>query len=232
MKKFEFIPAVLPETFQDIDDLVHRVGKNASLIQIDICDGKYVDSRTWPYLKGELTTFNDDFELPGWEYLDYELDLMIQSPELHIENLKNLGAKRMIIHLESTDIPGIISAIELLKKYDIEVGLGIRTTTDKNKIEEASKYLDESSTPYYFQVMGIETIGKQGESFSEKSLETISYLKSKHTDIDVQVDGGMNDETVTSAAKAGAERFVFGSYLSKGYGSVQEKINILKNLLY
>ena len=119
----EIIPAVLPQNIEDVAVLTRRLDHLKCTIQIDICDGRFVPAQTWPYVKNLLPEFKDDFELPGWEDFDYEADLMIKNPELYIDNLKNLGVSRAVIHVKSTTKEGFLEACRKLMVYDIEVGV-------------------------------------------------------------------------------------------------------------
>jgi ribulose-phosphate 3-epimerase len=223
----EIIPAVLPKNFEDIETLVRRLDRLGGTIQIDLCDGKFVPTQTWPYIKGSLPEFKDDFELPGWEEFDYEIDLMIQSPELHIDNLKNLGVSRAVIHIKSTSKEGFLEACKKLESYDIEVGVGLEnTSTDYSAF---LKELEDSEIVYYIQVMGIDSIGKQGEHFSNKSLEFIKKIHLEYPEINIQVDGSVNEATIVPLLEAGVSRFVVGSWLSTGHA--KDKVQNLKNLI-
>jgi pentose-5-phosphate-3-epimerase len=223
----EIIPAVLPKNFEDIETLVRRLDRLGGTIQIDLCDGKFVTTQTWPYIKGSLPEFKDDFELPGWEYFDYEIDLMIQSPELYIDNLKNLGVSRAVIHIKSTSKEGFIEACRKLESYDIEVGVGLENISTDYAL--FIRELENTEIPYYIQVMGIDVIGRQGEPFSNASLEFIKKIRLEYPEITIQVDGSVSGETIELLVKAGVSRFVVGSWLSTGHA--KDKVQELKNLI-
>ena len=226
MKK-EIIPAVLPKNLEEIATLVRRLERANCTIQIDICDGNFVSSQTWPYIKNTLPEFKDDFELPGWEDFDYELDLMIRDPQLHIDNLKNIGASRAIIHTKSTTKEGVLEACRKLSVYDIEIGIGIQN--DDLEYSSILSSLEEAQIPYYIQIMGIDRIGKQGEPFSLASLDLVKKIHSDYPNIVLQVDGAVSTSTVSELSDAGVTRFVVGSWFSSG--SIKDKIQELKNLI-
>jgi ribulose-phosphate 3-epimerase len=232
MQKITFVPAVLPKHIDEIHSLVTRVGNSAKVIQIDICDGSYVEARTWPYVGPTLPTFNDDFELPGWEIFDFEFDLMIRNPELHIENLKNCGPSKVVLHVESSSLEGIVQAAEKLSLYDIEVGLAIQNDVDFEKVRTLYTILSQKNIHIYFQVMGIDTIGKQGEPFSPKTISTVEKVHAEYPEILIQIDGAVNETSARKLVEAGATSLVLGSYLSRSGESVDEKIKYLKSLIY
>ncbi len=223
----EIIPAVLPENFKEIEVLIRRLDRQGGFVQIDICDGRFVTSQTWPYIKNQIPEFKDDFELPGWENFDYELDLMILNPEKHIDNLKNVGASRAVVHAKSTDQKGFLEACFKLQAYDIEVGVGLEHSSQN--YSEYLKILEDQEIPFYIQVMGIDTIGKQGEPLSDNSIEFIKKLHSEYPEIIIQVDGAVSASTIQKVSEAGASRFVVGSWFSNGH--IKDKIQELKNLI-
>lgn len=231
--KIEFIPAVLSPDFSKIEELVLRTGKASKWIQIDICDGVFVPTETWPYVRKALPVFNDDFELPSWDTINYEADLMIANPSQHIDNLKNIGFSRAVLHLGSEDSEGIIRAAQKLHSYDIEVGIGvsINSTVSPFGAFDMCIKLNELDIPYYIQIMGVEKIGLQGQPFSEKCIPAIQFFAHINAGTRIQIDGGVNEDSIKELYDAGADSFVLGSYLS-GYGSVPDKVQSLKNLIY
>jgi pentose-5-phosphate-3-epimerase len=223
----EIIPAVLPENIEEIETLVRRLDRLGGYIQIDICDGSFVNAQTWPYVRHILPEFKDGFELPGWEYFDFELDLMVKNPELLIDNIKNLGISRAVLHVKSTTFEGFMQAAKKLAFYDIEVGIGIENTcTSYDQILEALK---EEGIEHYAQVMGIDTIGKQGEPFSDKSLELVQKIHAQYPELTLQVDGAVSASTASVLSDAGVSRFVVGSWLSTGHA--KDKVQELKSLI-
>ena len=104
----EIIPAIMPDTYEDLLAKAGRVRGVVPLAQVDIMDGVFVKSKSWPYTEGgvkreehfvALTT--QDEGMPFWEELDYEIDLMIAEPEKHIDEWLPLGASRLIFHIEA-----------------------------------------------------------------------------------------------------------------------------------
>src|SRR5271154_4804508 len=87
----EIIPAILPKNYEDLKNKIALVRGVAPVVQIDICDGNFVPSITWPFLsKSYDETFlennfdehfrrilNEQEGLPFWEDIDFELDLMV-----------------------------------------------------------------------------------------------------------------------------------------------------------
>ena len=112
--KIEIIPAILPSDFREILEKADLVKGFTKTIQIDICDGHFVPSFTWPYIKHDDSyerMLHEEDGLPFWKELDYEFDLMVDHPEKIIEDWVMVGATRIVIHAEAKgDVVGAINA--------------------------------------------------------------------------------------------------------------------------
>ena len=79
----EIIPAILPKDYEDLKNKIALVRGVAPLVQIDICDGVFVPSKTWPFSTGGADDFNfhrilnEEEGMPFWEDIDFELDLLV-----------------------------------------------------------------------------------------------------------------------------------------------------------
>jgi ribulose-phosphate 3-epimerase len=216
----EIIPAIMPSSFVDLHAKAERVIGLAPLAQIDVMDGKFVKSRSWPY--ADSGTASDEHFLlmksqqellPFFDELDYELDLMIDEPEKHIFEWLPLGASRIIFHIESIKNKEMFFAHEIWQdgardiggEKVIEIGLAINPDTP---IEEILPYLAKIDL---VQCMGIAKIGYQGEPFDERVLEMINKIRTLSPNLPIAVDGGVNLETAPLLKAAGATRLVSGS---------------------
>lgn len=232
----EIIPAIMPKSFHDLADKADLVRSFVPLAQIDIMDGKFVKSKSWPYMESASPS-GEHFErlvsqeelLPFFDEIDYELDLMIDEPEKHIFEWLPLGASRLIFHIEA------IRDIELFFAHDIwkegareiggqkviEIGLAINAGTP---IEEIIPHVGKIDL---VQCMGIEKIGYQGQPFDERVLEMINQLRTLAPNLPISVDGGVNIETAPLLRAAGATRLVSGSAVF-GAEDIPEAIEALK----
>ncbi len=236
----EILPAIIPQTLEDLKDKMFLVNTLVRVVQIDVCDGKFVPSKCWPYINDEEGDFhkiiNESEEFPFWQSLDFEADLMVQDPENSAEDWIKAGAKRIVLHLESSKnlFPFIK---ELRKKYgyvgesavSVEIGIAINIFTPNASLYE---YLDPGTEGLslidFVQFMGIKRIGYQGESFDRGVLEKISDLREKYPDTIISVDGGVNFEDAHDLAAAGANRLISGSTVYESE-NIKEAIEALKN---
>jgi ribulose-phosphate 3-epimerase len=193
-----------------------------SLVQIDVMDGKFVKARSWPYFSGDQFSFNALLEesegLPFWDSLDYEVDLMVSKPEEVIDDWITAGARRLIVHIESTDkMQDIVDSINKRFAFpedgtprDIELGIALNVDTP---ISAITGYLEDID---FVQFMGIQTIGLQGQPFDERVLDKIREFHNAHPEIIISVDGGVNFETAPLLIEAGVKRLVSGSTIFDG----------------
>jgi ribulose-phosphate 3-epimerase len=234
----EVIPAIIPQSFEDLKDRMSRVKGLTALVQIDIEDGVFVPSACWPYKGDQGGDFqkilNESEGFPFWESMDFEADLMIAHPETDAENFIKAGAKRIILHVESS--PKMLDFVkELRKKYgyfgesavSVEIGIGINIATPNNVLDEYLKPNEMGRTlADFIQFMGIDVIGYQEQRFDPVVLDKIEELRIKYPDTIISVDGGVNFENAHQLVHAGVNRLVSGStlYNSDNMGEAIEKM--------
>jgi ribulose-phosphate 3-epimerase len=232
----EIIPAIMPDTYEDFVTKAKRVHALVPLAQIDIMDGAFVKSKSWPYSEGGtrkephfVSLMAQDEGMPYWEELDYEIDLMIGEPEKHIDEWLPLGASRLIFHIES------IKNLELFFAHDmwqegardiggekvVQLGLAINPDTPLDAIYPHIPQID------FVQCMGIAKIGYQGQPFDERVLGRINTLRVQYPNMPISVDGGVNMETAGLLKQAGATRLVAGSAIF-GAEDASDAIEFLK----
>ncbi|MBI5400535.1 MAG: hypothetical protein HZB12_00240 [Candidatus Yonathbacteria bacterium] len=205
----EIIPAIMPKDYEHLDEMISLFVGVVPLVQLDIMDGKFVPARTWPYPRGAhfdaITT--EEEGMPRWEDINFEVDLMIENPELAVTKWVSAGASRIIVHVESmkNDMQDFEKIREAVPQGLIELGLAINTTTPLSKIDP---YLDRID---FVQCMGIARIGFQGEAFDERVLDHVRVLRATHPDLPISIDGSVNFETAKRLVDAGATRLVSGS---------------------
>jgi len=226
----EVIPAVLAKDINDLRQKIANVVNVAHVVQIDICDGKFVSSTSWPmgYNDKESVALilNEEEGLPYWENLDFEFDLMVKDAIKQFDFFVKLGVKRIIFHLEAEselELKDFIDAMDSYVRENLEIGIAINTTTN---IEKLSPFINSID---FIQCMGIEHIGFQGEPFDERVLKQIKDLRVKYPELKISVDGSVNENTAPALVKAGANRLVIGSALLQSF-DIREKIKEFEKL--
>ncbi len=218
----------MPKDLQDLEDKACLVYKHAKTIQLDLMDGEYVEAKTWPYfLKNveDLDGIMNGKVLPFAENVEYELDLMVMSPERDLKKFVAMRPKRIIFHARS--IEDHKSFIEIMNSFvnlreEIEVGVAIGPDESLEFADELIRNTD------FVQIMGIQNIGNQGESFDESVFAQIENLRAKYPNVILSIDGGVNLDNAKRLKDAGVDRLVSGSTIF-GSENKEEVINILRN---
>lgn len=209
------IPAILPKDYEDLKNKLDLVKGRVPIVQVDLCDGVFVKSQTWPFDEIEnsrshfAAILREEEGMPFWEEVDFELDLMVSDAMENFDIYTKLGPRRIIFHIDSfqniQEFKNFLEGIDPYIRDSFEIGVAATVNTDVEKVYSVVSLVD------FVQVMGIEKIGFQGEPFTEKSLDYIRNLKEKYRDLIISVDGGVNLETGKMLVEAGATRLVAGS---------------------
>ena len=184
---------------------------NISFFHCDIMDGKFVSNKTWDYKSLQPIVTN----------LTHPLDvhLMVEDVESYIESFSKLNPHFLTFHIEATNEPEkMISKIHAL---GCKAGISVKPNTP---ISSIIPYLDQVDLVL---VMSVEP-GKGGQAFLSSSLEKIKELKKIQPQYHyvIEVDGGVNDETISRCQENGADLFVVGSFITKEY-NYQKQITLL-----
>lgn len=229
----EIIPAILPETYKDIEKGVELVHELAPTIQIDFCDGVYVESKTWWFngkdVQKKDAILKEEQGLPFWDSTNYEFDLMVSDPLSHIDTFIALGPSKIIFHKKTLSVEALKQYFETLPevvRQMISFGIALGLDDDPFEIAPLIPYLRR------IQCMGIEHIGHQGEPFTEKAITLVQKLHELYGgSVRISVDGGVNENNIPLLVAAGARRLVVGSAIFQSidpHGTI-EKLQDLAN---
>ncbi|TRZ53603.1 hypothetical protein D4R99_00555 [bacterium] len=207
----EIIPAIMPQSFKEMEEKVGAVHRRVKTVHLDVMDGTITPSINWPFSKGGLKEMekitSGEVGLPFWREINYEVDVMMQNPEESFAEWVNAGFHRIIVHAETTQ-----KLLSLIKEWKgiIEIGVAVGIETEN---EELYKYIDAGAD--FVQFMGIFQIGFQGSPFDSRVLEKISKMREVYPNLPISVDGGVNMDTVPNLLTAGVNRLVIGSAIFK-----------------
>jgi len=221
----EIVPAILEKDFGEIKNKLTFLRGKASCVHLDICDGVFVPSQTWPFATGGFDDadfakiMNEEEGLPFWTDFDFELDLMVADAVENFESYMKLGAKRIIIHLPAQaglgaqksieEFENFLEGLDIYVRDSVEIGLAFKPSDDLLTVSRLSHKVD------FLHCMGSDNVGYQGEPFSPKALENIKFLKQSLPGIVISVDIGVNSENAESILDAGADRLIIGSAIWK-----------------
>lgn len=202
-------PSILASDYANLQSELDRIS-TSDLIHIDVMDGHFVPNISIgaPVVAACKKVCN----------VPFDVHLMISNPLDYVEDFAKAGADIICFHTEcDSDTEQTIDKILSLGK---KAALAIKPATP---IDEVVKYLDKISMVL---VMTVEP-GFGGQSFMESTMPKIEAIRKINPDIDIEVDGGINADTVKIAAKAGANVFVAGSAVFKSENPA-ETIALLK----
>lgn len=210
-------PSILAADFMNLSSDLNAI-KDAkdTWLHLDVMDGHFVPNLTFgiPIIKQISKVTN----------IPLDVHLMVTNPSFHIVELKDSGIHNITFHLEAEKEPQKL--VELAKSYFPSVGISIKPDT---KVSEIG--IELLSQVDLVLVMSVEP-GFGGQSFMPNSLEKIKELLRLKVDhsckFQIQIDGGINDQTSKLAIAAGANNLVAGSYIFKN--EKQDYLSVINTL--
>lgn len=192
-------PSILSSDYGNLSSELKRMEAcGADMLHIDVMDGHFVPNITLgaPIVK----CIRKSSALP------FDVHLMISDPYKYIPDFVNAGSDIITFHAEADS--DIEKTIDLILASGKKAGLSVKP---KTPVEAVYPYLDKLSMVL---VMTVEP-GFGGQSFMEDMMPKVSAVRSeidrRGLNVDIQVDGGINKDTISIAAKAGANVFVSGN---------------------
>jgi len=215
----DIIPAILEKNFSEIKNKLTFLRGRVKCVQIDICDGIFLPNQTWPFASGRfddadfLKIMNEEEGLPLWDEFDFELDLMVTDAVENFDIYMKLGPKRMIFHLGAQknleEFEHFLEGLDIYIRDNVEIGLAFKPSDDLSVVSKLSHKVD------FLHCMGSDKLGFQGETFSNKALENIKFLKKNLPGVVISVDIGINLENAKTILDTGADRLTVGSGIWK-----------------
>lgn len=226
------IPAILEKDYDKVLFALEKYSKLTTRIQIDVCDGLYVNNKTW--------LPNNYEDINGYK-LELEFDMMVGDVKSYLNTLYLYDAKYIVVHvscLDDLEFRKIYAEIKV-KNNLIKVGIAIKHGDSLSRVYDNYNFFD------YVQIMGIKEIGVQGQPFDKNVIDKIRLVKDfldikyKEENISVltafpkdkkyiQIDGAMNPENIEDCKRAGATQFVVGSYLKKSQDLKKDYLKLNK----
>ncbi len=192
-------PSILSADFTRLGREVSAVETaGADWIHIDVMDGRFVPNITYgPIIVAACKRVTS---------LPLDVHLMIEKPEAIIPDFAKAGADYISVHTETC--PHLHRTLQQIQELEVKAGVALNPATPLSAIEYVADQLD------FVLIMSVNP-GFGGQKFIESSIDKIKALSDllaqKQSSAIIQVDGGINADTIASVARAGADCFVAGS---------------------
>jgi ribulose-phosphate 3-epimerase len=210
--------------------LIDLTQAKADCIHIDVMDGHFVPNLTFgpPVIKA----------LRPYTTLDFDVHLMIEKPELSIQQYAEAGADYITVHAEAcTHLHRTLQQIKSFKSTQTQKTIKAGVSLNPHSPIELIEYVLEE-----VDLVLIMTVnpGFGGQKFIQAVCPKIEKLKALRTQkglkFDIEIDGGINKDTIVLAQQSGANIFVAGSAVIQNYQQnatdYQQNINTLRNALH
>lgn len=195
----QIAPSILAANFAKLGEEVKEVEKaGAQLIHIDVMDGHFVPNISFGSIV--LDAIRPLTDLP------LDVHLMIENPDQYIEQFAKAGADYITVHVEACR--HLHRTIQLIRSLGVKPGVVLNPHTP---IESIQHILEDIDMVLFMTV----NPGFGGQQFIHSVVPKIEALaaiiKERNLNIAIEIDGGINAETIVPCAKAGATIFVAGS---------------------
>lgn len=214
---YQLCPSILSADFNRLGEQIKILeNEGVKILHIDVMDGDFVPSISFgmPVIKS----------IRKESKMFFDVHLMVTEPERYIRDFVECGADSITVHAEACE--DLERTIELIRAAGVKVGVSIKPATPVNDI---SHLLDEVDMVLVMTVQP----GFGGQKYLEECTEKIKELRelidAEGLDTQIQVDGGINEETLSTVMEAGANLIVAGSYafrenLAESVQDIQKKM--------
>ena len=189
MREMKLSPSIFAADLGELKSQIKELeDSGVELLHVDVMDGHFVERMAFG--------------------ADLDVHLMIERPEVHIDSIADAGADIITIHQEST--ARVLSCLHKIRNRGIRAGIVLSPGTP----EETIKYLLDDVD--MILLMSVNP-GEGGQHFLNSTVEKIKNVRAMigDRDIDLEVDGSIDHETIKPCYEAGANVFVSGGYLFK-----------------
>ena len=208
-------PSVLPSLllcdFGDLNSELQRLdAAGTQVLHLDVMDGHFVPNMTYgmPIVEG-LQRRTD---------MPLDVHLMISNPLQYAQAFVDAGADMLTFHVEAVD--DAAAAAKKIRDMGVAVGVALNPDTPLSSVSDCLDHVDMALA------MSVNA-GFGGQKFNPIALEKLSAIRSSHPELLLQIDGGINLDTIGSARAAGCDLFVVGSaiFRQEDYGVAIQNLN-------
>ncbi len=206
-------PSLLAADFYNLETQLRVLEENnVKYLHLDVMDGNFVPNIS--YGPGIIKALRPNVDLV------FDVHLMIEKPELYIEDYVKAGADIITIHYEATKHP--LRVLQQIKEYGIKAGISLNPGTPLSVLDYLWDELD------LILIMTVNP-GFGGQSFIPSSIkkikETRTLINEHKDDIILEIDGGVKTTNLDSLLDLGIDLYVSGSDIfNKDLSLMKEKI--------
>ncbi len=209
-------PSILSADFSKIGEEIRTIeAAGADWIHVDVMDGHFVPNITMGPLVVEAVRKTTS--------LTIDVHLMIESPDRYIQDFAKAGADYIAVHQEACT--HLHRTVQLIRENGVKSGVALNPATPVESLQWILNDLD------FVLVMSVNP-GFGGQKFIPSALKKASQLKKiivdRGLDTLIQIDGGVNKNTISQISKAGVDVFVAGSAIF-GSADYAQTISDLKS---
>lgn len=194
-------PSILSADFANLATDVAKIEGVGDLIHVDVMDGHFVPNLAFgPQVVAALRPLTK---------LPLEVHLMVENPESFIPSFVQAGADTILVHAESTH--HIYRVVQMIQEAGVKAGVVLNPGTPIEMVPSVLHIVDE------VLIMTVNP-GFGGQKFLPDMLSKVNHLAQNRDttangDYAIEVDGGVNADTIGQCADAGADIFVAGSFV-------------------
>jgi ribulose-phosphate 3-epimerase len=201
IQKIQIAPSLLAADFARLQDEIQAAeAGGGNLIHIDVMDGRFVPNITMGIVVVEAVRRVTKLPL--------DVHLMIVEPERYVQAFVDAGADMISVHYEAS--PNLHRTLQMIGDADVRTGLALNPHTSAEMAREVLDLVD------YVNVMTVNP-GFGGQQFLPTMLPKIARLLAMANEqgrqIDIEVDGGISEDTIVAAVEAGANILVAGTVI-------------------
>ncbi|MCL2353848.1 MAG: ribulose-phosphate 3-epimerase [Defluviitaleaceae bacterium] len=199
MKNTILAPSILSADFATLGEQIKALeAGGAKYLHLDVMDGHFVDNISFGVpIVASLR--------PHFPNLVFDCHLMIADPKKYIKPFADAGADVISFHYEvMASDDDVLETIGMIRACGAKAALAINPSTPFDAIEDYLEILD------MVLIMSVNP-GFGGQGFIAESLDKAKKIRQMYPDLDIQMDGGINLNTVDSALESGVNIIVVGS---------------------
>jgi ribulose-phosphate 3-epimerase len=219
MNTIKLSSSILSADFAELADQIKQV-ENAGVdwLHIDVIDGHFAPNLTMgPFI---VNTCKRVSKLP------LDVHLMINNPENLIDAFVEAGASTLSIHVENN--PNVVRTLQYIKSHKVRAGIVLSPGTPASALESILPYVDQ------VLIMTVNP-GFSGQSFMPEMAHKIKIIhqmiQNTTNSIGLEVDGGINEETLPIVLNAGADIIVAATAIFGHPQGIQAGVRTLRNII-